>query len=103
MLEIILAKFEVILASETPSFIPVLVQMHFFLTFKRCSSNESAAFVLQNAPCLPISCDKYRVINNQPNDLSYMSLHSMWITDIKSCLHMQSLGVSVASLSSPSQ
>ena len=38
MLEIILAKFEVILASETPSFIPVLVQMYFFLTFKRCSS-----------------------------------------------------------------
>ena len=29
-----------------------------------------------------------------------MSLHSMRITDIKSCLHMQSLGVSVASLSS---
>lgn len=38
MLEIILAKFEVILASETPSFIPVLVQTYFFLTFKRCSS-----------------------------------------------------------------
>ena len=40
MLEIILAKFEVIMASETPSFIPVLVQMYFFLTFKRCSSEE---------------------------------------------------------------
>ena len=40
MLEIILAKFEVILASETPSFIPVLVQMYFFLTFKRCSSPD---------------------------------------------------------------
>ena len=39
MLEIILAKFEVIMASETPSFIPVLVQMYFFLTFKRCSSS----------------------------------------------------------------
>ena len=38
MLEIILAKFEVIMASERPSFIPVLVQMYFFLTFKRCSS-----------------------------------------------------------------
>ena len=40
MLEIILAKFEVILASETPSFIPILVQMYFFLTFKRCSSRD---------------------------------------------------------------
>ena len=37
MLKIVLAKFEVILTSETPTFIPVLVQMHFFLTFKRCS------------------------------------------------------------------
>ena len=43
MLEIILAKFEVILASETPSFIPVLVQMYFFLTFKRCSSQGTNA------------------------------------------------------------
>ena len=45
MLEIILAKFEVIMASETPSFIPVLVQMYFFLTFKRCSSRLKCTFL----------------------------------------------------------
>ena len=43
MSKIVLAKFEVILASETPNFIPVLVQMHFFLTFKRCSSTEESS------------------------------------------------------------
>ena len=39
ILKFVLAKFGVILASGTPNFIPVLVQMRFFLTFKRCSSS----------------------------------------------------------------
>ena len=53
MLEIILAKFEVILASETPSFIPVLVQMYFFLTFKRCSSAMDT-FISAKSPIIPL-------------------------------------------------
>ena len=45
ILKFVLAKFGVILASGTPNFIPVLVQMRFFLTFKRCSSRNGISFV----------------------------------------------------------
>ena len=39
ILKIGFAKFEVILANTSPNFISVLVQMRFFLTFQRCSSD----------------------------------------------------------------
>ena len=58
MLEIILAKFEVILGSETPSFIPVLVQMYFFLTESFKISNlkffrEFVALIFSNQSISP--------------------------------------------------
>ena len=43
ILKFVLAKFGVMLAGGTPNFIPVLVQMRFFLTFKLCLSLDSEA------------------------------------------------------------
>ena len=54
MLDIALAEFEVILASRTRNFIPVLVQIRFFLTFKRSSSQM--VFLIHRAKDQNLNC-----------------------------------------------